>query len=106
MTADAMAPAVKRVRAYFAPVNRTAKQPTVFDPAQSGSFALDAVARLASFGDVAAGDDYRRAFARQLQRGTVADAAVAAGNDGGLAGLIRNIGGGEMLGHRTNLDAQ
>ena len=41
-TVDVMAPAVKRVRAYFAPVNRTAKQPTVFDPAQSGSFSLDA----------------------------------------------------------------
>jgi hypothetical protein len=29
------------VRAYFAPVNRGAKQPTIFDPAQQGTFALD-----------------------------------------------------------------
>jgi len=35
-----MSPAVRRVRAYFAPVNRSAKQPTIFDPAQQGTFAL------------------------------------------------------------------
>jgi hypothetical protein len=39
---DVMAPSVKRVRAYFAPVSRAAKQPTLFDPAQSGGFVLDA----------------------------------------------------------------
>ena len=33
-----MPPAVRRVRAYFAPVNRAAKQPTIFDAGQSGSF--------------------------------------------------------------------
>lgn len=37
-----MPPAVRRVRAYFAPVNRAAKQATIFDPAQQGTFALDA----------------------------------------------------------------
>src|SRR5215472_921728 len=37
-----MPPAVRRVRAYFAPVNRAAKQPTIFDPAQQGMFALEA----------------------------------------------------------------
>jgi hypothetical protein len=37
-----MAPAIRRVRAYFAPVNRAAKQPTIFDPAQQGMFPLDA----------------------------------------------------------------
>lgn len=36
-----MPPAIRRVRAYFAPVNRTAKQPMIFDPAQQGTFALD-----------------------------------------------------------------
>jgi hypothetical protein len=36
-----MPPAVRIVRAYFAPVNRIAKQPTIFDPAQEGMFALD-----------------------------------------------------------------
>jgi hypothetical protein len=30
------------VRAYFAPVNRSAKQPTIFDPAQQGMFDLNA----------------------------------------------------------------
>ena len=39
---ETMPPAVRRVRAYFAPVNRAAAQPTIFDPAQNGSFALDA----------------------------------------------------------------
>jgi hypothetical protein len=39
---DTMAPVVGRVRAYFAPVNRVAKQATIFDPAQIGGFALDA----------------------------------------------------------------
>jgi hypothetical protein len=37
---ETMAPVVGRVRAYFAPVNRVAKQATIFDPAQSGGFAL------------------------------------------------------------------
>ncbi len=32
----------RRVRAYFAPVNRAASTPTIFDPAQNGSFNLDA----------------------------------------------------------------
>lgn len=40
-TTETMAPAVRRVRAYFAPVNRGAEQPTIFDPAQQGMFALD-----------------------------------------------------------------
>lgn len=37
---ETMPPAVRRVRAYFAPVNRNAKQPTIFDPAQQGMFDL------------------------------------------------------------------
>jgi len=39
---DALSPVVHRVRAYFAPVNRTAEQATIFDAAQSSGFALDA----------------------------------------------------------------
>ena len=38
LATETMAPAVRRVRAYFAPVNRSAKQPTIFDPAQQGRF--------------------------------------------------------------------
>jgi hypothetical protein len=38
----AVAPVTRRVRAYFAPVNRAAGVPTVFDPAQMGTFALSA----------------------------------------------------------------
>ncbi len=34
-------PMVGRVSAYFAPVNRAAQQPTIFDAAQSGAFALN-----------------------------------------------------------------
>ena len=41
VTTETMPPAVRRVRAYFAPVNRGTKQPTIFDPAQQGTFALD-----------------------------------------------------------------
>jgi hypothetical protein len=37
----AVAPVTRRVRAYFAPVNRAAGMPTVFDAAQMGAFALD-----------------------------------------------------------------
>jgi hypothetical protein len=37
-----VAPVTRRVRAYFAPVNRAAGVPTVFDAAQMGAFALDA----------------------------------------------------------------
>jgi hypothetical protein len=38
----AVAPVTRRVRAYFAPVNRVAGVPTVFDAAQAGAFALNA----------------------------------------------------------------
>jgi len=41
-TIAATAPVMRRVRAYFAPVNRSAAEPTIFDAAQTGSFALDA----------------------------------------------------------------
>ena len=37
----AAAPVTRRVRAYFAPVNRAAGAPTVFDAAQMGAFALE-----------------------------------------------------------------
>lgn len=37
----AMRPLAKRVRAYFAPVDRLAGAPTVFDPAATSAFALD-----------------------------------------------------------------
>lgn len=36
------APVVRRIRAYFAPVNRATGTPTIFDAAQSGRFTLDA----------------------------------------------------------------
>lgn len=38
----AVAPVTRRVRAYFAPVNRAAGVPAIFDAAQMGSFAIDA----------------------------------------------------------------
>ena len=38
----APAPVARRVRAYFAPVNRPAQTPALFDPAQQGRFSLDA----------------------------------------------------------------
>jgi hypothetical protein len=38
----AVAPVARRVRAYFAPVNRDAGVPTLFDAAQMGAFALSA----------------------------------------------------------------
>jgi len=38
----AMAPITRRVRAYFAPVDRNTNTPTVFDPGKHGTFALDA----------------------------------------------------------------
>jgi len=39
---SAPAPVARRVRAYFAPVNRTAQAPVLFDPAEQGAFSLDA----------------------------------------------------------------
>lgn len=39
---SAPAPVARRVRAYFAPVNRAAQTPVFFDPSQQGSFPLDA----------------------------------------------------------------
>ncbi|HEX9202169.1 MAG TPA: hypothetical protein VF865_21605, partial [Acidobacteriaceae bacterium] len=38
----ATTPVTHRVRAYFAPVDRAASQPTLFDPAKLGRFALEA----------------------------------------------------------------
>ena len=39
---SAAAPVSRRVHAYFAPVNRAAQMPVLFDPAQQGAFSLDA----------------------------------------------------------------
>ena len=39
---SAPAPVSRRVRAYFAPVNRAAQTPVLFDPAEQGGFNLDA----------------------------------------------------------------
>lgn len=39
---DVMTPEIKRVRAYFAPVDRVKHQPTLFDPGRDGTFNLDA----------------------------------------------------------------
>jgi hypothetical protein len=39
---SSVTPAARCVRAYFAPVNRASSTPTLFDPAQSGGFHLDA----------------------------------------------------------------
>lgn len=38
---SAPAPVARRVRAYFAPVNRAAQTPVLFDPSQQGAFSLD-----------------------------------------------------------------
>src|ERR1035438_1368355 len=45
MTANwfsAPAPVTRRVRAYFAPVNRGSQTPVLFDPTEQGGFSLDA----------------------------------------------------------------
>jgi hypothetical protein len=39
---SAPAPVTRRVRAYFAPVNRAAQTPVLFDPTEQGQFNLDA----------------------------------------------------------------
>ena len=39
---SAAAPVSRRARAYFAPVNRAAQAPVIFDPSQQGGFSLDA----------------------------------------------------------------
>ena len=39
---SAPAPVARRVRGFFAPVNRTAQTPVLFDPAEQGGFSLDA----------------------------------------------------------------
>jgi hypothetical protein len=38
---SAPAPVARRVRAFFAPVNRTAQLPVLFDPSEQGQFSLD-----------------------------------------------------------------
>jgi hypothetical protein len=39
---SAPAPVTRRVRAFFAPVNRTTQTPVLFDPSEQGRFSLDA----------------------------------------------------------------
>jgi hypothetical protein len=39
---SAPAPVARRVRGYFAPVNRAVQSPALFDPAEQGAFSLDA----------------------------------------------------------------
>ena len=39
---SAPAPVARRVRGYFAPVNRAAQTPVLFDPSEQGGFSLDA----------------------------------------------------------------
>src|SRR5260370_12825614 len=39
---SAAAPVSRRIRAYFAPVDRTSQTPVLFDPAEQGNFNLDA----------------------------------------------------------------
>jgi hypothetical protein len=38
----AMVPVTRKMRAYFAPVNRVTEAPTIFDPGVCGMFPLDA----------------------------------------------------------------
>ena len=38
----AMVPVTRQIRAYFAPMNRTAGTPTIFDPGKYGAFLLGA----------------------------------------------------------------
>ncbi len=38
---SAPSPVTRRIRAYFAPVNRSAQAPVCFDPSQQGNFSLD-----------------------------------------------------------------
>src|SRR5437879_5659889 len=38
----AMIPVTRRIRAYFAPVDRATGTPAIFDPGKHGAFALDA----------------------------------------------------------------
>jgi len=37
---SAPAPVTRRVQGYFAPVNRSAQTPVIFDPSEQGSFSL------------------------------------------------------------------
>jgi hypothetical protein len=39
---SAPAPVARRVRGYFAPVNRSAQTPVIFDPSEQGGFSLNA----------------------------------------------------------------
>lgn len=42
MVVNAVPPVTRRVRAYFAPVDRVNRVPTIFDPSMNAAFALDA----------------------------------------------------------------
>ncbi|MGH9579687.1 MAG: hypothetical protein ACRD2R_01730, partial [Terriglobales bacterium] len=75
-----MAPAARRVRAYFAPVTRATGTPTVFDPAQNAAF--DPVAPPAPWVDLGWIENFRRTSATRVE-------AVRGGPQGATAAQFR-----------------
>ena len=75
-----VAPLARRVRAYFAPVNRISAQPTLFDPAGMAAFTLDAPP--APWVDLGWGTGFAR------KSGTKVEALVA-GAPGVAVGQVR-----------------
>ncbi len=70
----AMVPVSRRIRGYFAPVDRETEQPTIFDPGKSGAFALnDPPAPWLDLGWI---DNFRR-FSRTVTEPVRAGAAGA-----------------------------
>ena len=76
----AMVPVTRRVRAYFAPVDRTTEQPAVFDPGKHGAFAL--ASPPAPWLDLGWIDNFQRLC------GTSSE-ALRAGSVGAVAGQFR-----------------
>lgn len=77
---DPVKPAARRVRAFFAPVERATGAPAIFDPAHDGCFALDAPpAGWIDAGDV---DNFVRMPATRIE-------AVRGGAGGGAAAQYR-----------------
>ena len=76
----AMVPVTRRVRAYFAPVDRTTEQPAIFDPAKYGAF--DLASPPAPWVDLGWIDNFQRFCGTNTE-------ALRAGSLGAVSGQFR-----------------
>ena len=83
----AMVPITRRVRAYFAPVNRQTETPSIFDPGKHGAFPLDAPP--APWVDLGWVDHFQRSCGTSTETLQAVPAATAAQFRGPLSAAVQ-----------------